>query len=83
MKPKKNLFVRSRAIQGKLYIINKHDAYLLDSTEEFIWGSIDGENELEDIIKKVAVKYDENPSDIQQDIEEFINSLQENNLIKY
>ena len=83
MKPKKNIFVTSRAIQGKMYLINKHEAYLLDSVEQFIWENIDGENTIEDIIQKVAKKYNEDPNNIEQDLKEFFESLKEHNLIRY
>lgn len=82
MIPKKNLFITSRAIQGKFYLINKYDAYLLGPIEQFIWECIDGKTPMSEITKNVANQYNENPDTVESEIEEFINSLLENNLIK-
>ncbi|XKK15635.1 PqqD family protein [Bacillus sp. AC79A.1] len=81
MKPTKNPFVKSRAIQGKFYVVNNREAYILDEVGQCVWNKIDGETDLDFIIKEIAGQFNVDIGTVEQDIKEYLEELKENNLI--
>lgn len=81
MKPKKNPFVKSRAIQGKMYVILNRDTFLLDEVGQTIWEIVDGRADFKQIVNHVAEKFNALPEEVEKDIEEYLLDLTKNNLV--
>ena len=81
MIPKKNVFVKYRAVQGHTYLVNKSEAFQLDDVGQKIWENIDGKATKEEIAIKIAESYKTEVETISNDLNEFLDELEENKLI--
>lgn len=82
MIPVKNLFVRYRVVNNRSYLVNKGEAFILDEVGIAVWGNVDGENSIEDIVAKIAKLYNQNPEEIKSDINDYIKELEKSDLVK-
>ncbi|EKF36481.1 MULTISPECIES: PqqD family protein [Bacillus] len=83
MIPKKHMFVKHRSVMGKEYLVNKREAFQLDDVGAVIWRNINGKDSPEVIAKNVAEHFSCDEIVVKDDVNEYINELVENNLVKF
>ncbi|NCA92997.1 PqqD family protein [bacterium] len=74
-----------RAIDGELIILHipSNKVYRLNPMGLYIWGHIDGQKNLRDIIDCIGAEFDASPKDIENDVLEFTDNLLKHDIIKY
>ena len=66
---------RSRNIGTKIFLFGKGHAYALNETGYFIWDSLDGLTDLEEVVALVTEKYNCSGEEAKEGVEEFIQFL--------
>ncbi|RWQ71101.1 PqqD family protein [Bacillus cereus] len=80
---RKNPFVIQRHLNGKNYIRYEHAMFELDEIGLIIWESLDGTTDDKEIAQKIASKFSQDTTIIQQDVIEYLNDLKKEKLITF
>lgn len=78
---RKNPFVRYQNVQGKIYLVNKHDIFELDDVGKSIWKIIDGNHTFDEMVASISEQYQTAQETIRADLTEFFQSLVDNSLV--
>lgn len=79
----KNKDIVEKVIDGSLYILDmdSESSYKLDDTSLIIWNNIEKDS-IENISKIISDKYSVNLNQVKSDVNEFVESLVNSNLLK-
>ena len=81
-KPVRVFTASTTLAQGKTYLVNGRNIYLLGEIERFIWSKLDGQNTIQQIVDLVNEQFVDVPENVDEDVTQFVETLYESNLIE-
>ncbi|RMG04147.1 MAG: PqqD family protein [Nitrospirae bacterium] len=89
MIPSKTDNVVYRKVAGETILVPVHGdvakmkkIYILNNLGEFIWERIDGRKSVDEILDEIVENFEVTRDEARKDLNEFINSLKERNLVE-
>jgi Coenzyme PQQ synthesis protein D (PqqD) len=82
MVPIQNMFARFSVINGVSYLALNYDLFEVNDIGQLIWESIDGQTDINGISATVATKFNAETTEVESDVQEFVEILMEKGLVE-
>jgi hypothetical protein len=82
MVPIQNMFARFSVINGVSYLALNYDLFEVNDIGQLIWESIDGQTDIKGISATVATKFNAETTEVESDVQEFVEILMEKGLVE-